>query len=39
MHQLTKELLYTHIYCLVVKVIVLTAILDQLMVQIETSIE
>ncbi len=36
MHHLTKELLYTHIYWLVVKVIVLTAIFDQLMLHITT---
>jgi hypothetical protein len=32
-----KELLYPHIYWLVVKVIVVTVILDQLMLQIEAS--
>ncbi len=37
-HHSTKELLYTHIYCLDVKVIVVTVILDQLMLQIATSI-
>jgi hypothetical protein len=38
MHHLKKELLHTLIYWLVVKVIVLTAILDQLMLQIAASI-
>ena len=37
-HHSTKELLYTHIYCLVVKVIVLIVILDQMMLQIAASI-
>ena len=34
--RLMLELLYTHIYWLVVKVIVVTVILDQLMLQIAT---
>ena len=37
-HHSTKEFLCTHIYCLVFKVIVLTAILDQLMLQIAASV-
>ena len=36
-HHSTKELLYTHIYWLIVKAIVVTVILDQLMLQIATS--
>jgi hypothetical protein len=37
-HQSTKALLYAHIYWLVAKVIILTAIFDQLMLQIATFI-
>ena len=37
MHHSTKELLYTHIYEQIVKVIVVTVILDQLMLQIAAS--